>query len=498
MKSNFLYPKSQTLSRLSFQILSSKHNSSPIQYSVYQINSLVKHTKQHYTSLFKESLIYSDNNDYIVVYYSLNVSRRLILINKHTIMNLPQIHFTSETVRRLMFKHIHSKRRAFYSFCRQKKKKSHVQQYSYILPLNIEPDTTKNALHNKNNNYILTTENTIYNNNINNDLSYSIDLNINANYDYQYLNKYKEFLNTSSSFSMGLVPKNNNIKLKQSESNINTNNKSNNNMIIQHKQNKHILKKTQSNKHRHIQRYIENNFTNVFPKRNNKSKSNINTSSSKTSVNNINIMNTKDKQINTKQDKTILKHNKLLLSFNNELKHIHTQHNYKLNDKYSTGNIKSIVICNSNSNIKMTNTTQSNVQMYSTNTSTPTKNKICSYSKHNVNNKMVKTNPYLQFHTMITKSESKNLKMQSKTKKLERRCSYNSSTNIKKNLFSSSSLGRNEMMMQIDSNSSKYKYLSKFSFNKNLLNGISSTVNSQLFNKLSNNKKKGFCQLAFT
>ena len=99
---------------------------------------------------------------------------------------------------------------------------------------------------------------------------------------------------------------------------------------------------------------------------------------------------------------------------------------------------------------------------------------------------------------MITKSESKNSKVQSKTKIIERRCSYNSSTNIKQNLFSSSSLGRNDMMMQIDSHSSKYKYLSKFSFNKNLLNGISSTVNSQLFNKLSNNKKKGFCQLAFT
>ena len=106
-------------------------------------------------------------------------------------------------------------------------------------------------------------------------------------------------------------------------------------------------------------------------------------------------------------------------------------------------------------------------------------------------------NSYLQFHTMIAKSESKNSKMQSKIKKNERRCSYNSS-NIKKNLFSSSSLGRNEMMMQTDSHGSKYNYLSKFSFNKNLLNGISSNVNAKLFNKLSNIKKKGPCQLAFT
>ena len=203
MQSIYPYSKKHLYYLISQHFLSSKHNTTPIQYSIQKINTLLHHNKVHYTSLFKEHLIYTDIEDYIYLYYplykSLMIIKHIHLLYQHQI---PAKHFPSENIRKIMLKHFHYSQRQHKTHPEHNDNdnKNKAMKYSYIFPLNIQKDNNET-----NTNFISSTsENTIYSN-TNNDISYTLDLNINIKYDYKAINKNTDFINSSISVLNNII-----------------------------------------------------------------------------------------------------------------------------------------------------------------------------------------------------------------------------------------------------------------------------------------------------
>lgn len=239
MKNVFINSKVQSFYLMSHRLLANKYNVNYHQYIINKINILLKHSKTQYTCLFKESIICSDLSEYVNAFYTLNRSNAFLRNIKEK--EISEKHFASEKIRKLMFKRVKYKKRAIYSFQKNKKEKNKQVKYSIILPLNTEHEC-KDVINSKNNKLISTvTENTIYNNN--NDISFSIDLHINKNYDYKIIDKYNDFINTSISSLNSIVNK--------------INNKCTNNTRHQINQNKFIRKRNHN-----IKSYLPyNNYT---------------------------------------------------------------------------------------------------------------------------------------------------------------------------------------------------------------------------------------------
>ena len=335
MQSVYLHSKKHSYYFLSHHFLSAKHNTTPIQYSINKINALLHHNKVHYTSLFKEHLIYTDIEDYFYLYYplyqSISIIKHIYSLYQHQI---PVKHFPSENIRKIMLKHFHSSQRQRISHLDHNTDKNKAMKYSYIFPLNIQTDNNES-----NTSYVSSTsENTIYSNN-NNDISYTLDLNINTKYDYKAINKNTDFINSSISILNNIITDINGNKV-----NAKTIHKRNKNNFLSHVSN--IKTKLQKPTPRHNkQLHLNLNETNYKPK-------------------------TKSKQCYTLRNRT-----------NNNNNNITNSNTLRVN---TTNNITNGTICQS----------QSNLQVNLTCTSTPIKKRVVSLiNGNNYNTLMNKQNP---------------------------------------------------------------------------------------------------------
>ena len=289
MQSVYLHSKTHSFYLTSHYILSTKYNTTPIQYSIHKINTLLYHNKVHYTSLFKEHLIYTDIEDYVYLYYplykSITIIKHIHSLYQHQI---PSKHFPSENIRKIMLRHFHASQRQHKSHLEHNYdvNQNKVMKYSYIFPLNIQKDNNET-----NTNYISSTsENTIYSSNTNNDISYTLDLNINTKYDYKAINKNTDFINSSISVLNNIITDINGKKV-----NAKTIHKRNKNNFLSHLSTIKTKLQKQTPK-LNKQLHLNLNETNLKPK----TKSNqCYTIRNRTNINNNNITNSNTLRVNT-------------------------------------------------------------------------------------------------------------------------------------------------------------------------------------------------------
>lgn len=167
-----------------------KYNKSSDEYSLMKINDLLNQKQSHFVALFKEYLIYDDNCEFFTSFYSNNTSYNFIKYYSKISKNNPIPQYINDSINRIMFINRTNKRKSQQSIFLSNDNKKIIEKYSSIL---------KNELSlSKGTNISETKETVIENNNANNDITFSIDLNIDKVYDYKNLDQHCDFVETSN------------------------------------------------------------------------------------------------------------------------------------------------------------------------------------------------------------------------------------------------------------------------------------------------------------
>ena len=184
-----LYPKFYKKKYSIKEELLEKYNKSADEYSLMKINDLLNQKQSHFVALFKEYLIYDDSCEFLTSFYSnvtsYNRTKYYSQISK--INAIPQ--YINDSINRIMFINRNNKRKSQQSIFLSNNK-NNIGKYSTIL---------KNELSmSKGTNISETKETVIENNNANNDITFSIDLNIDKAYDYKNLDQHCDFVDAST------------------------------------------------------------------------------------------------------------------------------------------------------------------------------------------------------------------------------------------------------------------------------------------------------------
>ena len=184
-----LYPKFYKKKYSIKEELLKKYNKSTDEYSLMKINDLLNQKQSHFVALFKDYLIYDDSCEFLTSFYS-NVTsyNRTKYYSQISKLNaIPQ--YINDSINRIMFINRNNKRKSQQSIFLSNNK-NNIGKYSTIL---------KNELSmSKGTNISETKETVIENNNANNDITFSIDLNIDKAYDYKNLDQHCDFVDAST------------------------------------------------------------------------------------------------------------------------------------------------------------------------------------------------------------------------------------------------------------------------------------------------------------
>ena len=152
-------------------------------YRISKINNLIHNKPCHYVSLFKDSLIFGDSNEFLYTYYPLTTSKCFLSkTTTNTALHCCTLNFISKPITIIMYKHKRSKHLIPKTIKQHNTNPYAKVEYSTILK-NVATVNTN------------TSEGTIYNNETNTEMMslYSINLNINEIYDYKMIEKHKDF-----------------------------------------------------------------------------------------------------------------------------------------------------------------------------------------------------------------------------------------------------------------------------------------------------------------
>ena len=166
-----------------------KHNTNNANaYRISKINNLIHNKPCHYVSLFKDSLIFGDSNEFLYTYYPLTTSKCFLSkITTNTSLHCCSLNFISKPISIIMCKNKRSKHLIPKTIKQHNTNPYAKVEYSTILK-NVATVNTN------------TSEGTIYNNETNTEMMslYSINLNINEIYDYKMIEKQKDFTDNTN------------------------------------------------------------------------------------------------------------------------------------------------------------------------------------------------------------------------------------------------------------------------------------------------------------
>ena len=353
--------------------LSTKYSLSIEEYCKSKITSLIFHKRSHYTTIFIEYLISDDIQEFLNDYYTKN---NLLTYLFYLISNNKKCKFIpiiiNEFGRKLILDNKHIKSLIFQYRSKMNQLKgfkqnlfnSNYSHFTYILPIDISStitkkncsDITEKTIQNDDDNYQKNmrknngnkcvihneSESTINNLNVNDDISYSIDLTLNKKYDDKVLRKNIEFIKGKNNKNDEELVKLLN-KLKPLDTSLIYDKKKRRIKNYNYYNYMNSLKKKINNKKlENDLKYVTNNFQNLKIKNSRNNSSNKNTNTNSFNLNSISYINLGDVK---KKNYSSPKHSK-----NDNFKNKNSKKIY-IEIKTYNKNIKSIYTDNSRNDL---------------------------------------------------------------------------------------------------------------------------------------------------